>query len=208
MFTKHSFLIYGFIQLFIFGLPMLAHCLSDNQLYEELDYIIYLYLPLALANGLAFLQLLVMEKMFPSQYDRYQVWASKGKEHSIIYFVLITAGYFLLIFLIFGYSDQYHMTTPIKSYEFTASGHYKKYHRRTGFQYYTVFKSPLFGKYEIYGKDYYNTVDEGDSITLFLREGRFHTYYVIESKLNKLPPKGYQNLLDQYASSYNFKKTK
>jgi hypothetical protein len=202
MFKKHSFLLIGFLQLFILAIPMIAHCLSDNILYQELNNYIYIGLPMVISGLIAFLQIHIMRISFPGLFSSYQQWASRGKEHATIYFFLIAAGYFLLLFIIFGYSDQYHVNTPIKPYEFIAYERYKTHHRRSGVRYYTVFISPLWGKYEISGENYYDTVGQGDSMTLFLRQGRLHTYFVVDSKLNKLLPVPYKNVLTNYASEY------
>ncbi len=203
MFKNNNFLIYGFVQLFIFSLPIIAHGLSDNTLYQELNEWVFLLLAFILAFGLAYLQIFIMQKEFPALYACYQEWTRKGKDHSTIYFFLTTLGYFNSLFIMSLYYDQYHVTTPIKGYPFTAVSHYKTHHRKSGTSYNVVFMSPLFGKYETSDSvgDFYNTVEAGDIMNLFLREGRFHTHFVIDSQFNKAPQNTDQNYLKQYIFS-------
>jgi hypothetical protein len=199
---KPSFFFFGLVQFFIFALPMMAHCLTNNTLYRELNDTVFLMLPMFLACILVVLQLILMKACYPTLYADYLKWTSKGI-HEYFGLPLIFIGYFLFIFVILEYCDQYGVTTPVNAYEFTAYSHYIHYGRRGRKSYYTVFISPVFGKYEISGQKYYNTVGKGDSLTLNLREGRFHSYFVVDEKLNKFIPSPYQNFLTEYNHKLN-----
>ena len=205
MFKKYFFFYAGFVQLVIFAIPMIVHCISDNTIYRELNDYIYLWLPILLGCLLALLQIYMIKICFPNQYDYYREWTSRGKDHSSIYFLLIAIGYFLSIFLVINYSDQYHVYTPIKSYEFSAYSRYKS-HGRHSYSYYTVFVSPQWGEYKVSGQEYYDTVKRGDFLTVYLREGRFHTYFVVDEKLHKPFHDGFinKNFLSQFDSDYRF----